>query len=104
MIQTEQIEHFLCAIGKAIVRRRKHASPEGAMMFLRREDQVVAQRELAEHLQVLKGATDAQARHFKRRVAGDVDAFKFDLAAVRFDLAEDGVEQRGLAAAGKSAT
>ena len=33
------------------------------MMFLRREDQVVTQREFAEHLQILKGATDAQARH-----------------------------------------
>ena len=53
---------------------------ERALELLRGDDQVVAHRQLAEHLQRLERAADAAPRELERRHAGDVLAAELDAA------------------------
>src|SRR5437762_7246774 len=68
-------------------------------MLLSSEDQILPHRQLWEHLQKLEGAADAETIQFGRPQSGDDLAVDLDLATGRRELAEDAVEQRGLAAA-----
>ncbi|MNI33625.1 hypothetical protein D3C73_875840 [compost metagenome] len=60
---------------------------------------VVQHRHAAKQRDVLKAARQAQPGALGRRYAGDVPAFKSDLARGRFVETGYGVEQRGLARA-----
>src|SRR5438874_326561 len=68
-------------------------------MLLASEDQILPHRQFWEHLQKLEGAADAETIQFGRPQSGDDLAIDLDLATGRRELAEDAVEQRGLAAA-----
>src|SRR3954471_9311523 len=98
-LQPEELDHLVGVLSKAGVGRREQARGQRAFELLRRDDQVVAHRELAEDLQRLERAANAASRELERRHAGDVLAAELHVARGRPDLAEDGVEERGLAAA-----
>src|ERR1044071_8731354 len=68
-------------------------------MLLPREDQILPHRQFWKHLQQLEGAADAQTIELRRPQSGDEFAIDLHLATGRRELAEDAVEQRGLAAA-----
>ena len=68
-------------------------------MLLPGEDEIFPHRQFRKHLQELEGAADAKAIQLGRPQAGDDLAVDLDLATGRRELAEDAVEERGLAAA-----
>src|SRR5258705_8055129 len=67
-------------------------------MLLSGEDQVLPHRQFWKHLQKLEGAADAETIQFGRPQSGNDLAVNLHLATGRRELAEDAVEQRGLAA------
>src|SRR4051794_30897652 len=68
-------------------------------MLLRGKDQVLAHGEFGKDLQQLERAADAELVEIARPHAGHRAAIEMHLAAGGPKLAEDGVEERGLAAA-----
>src|SRR3954465_13608337 len=68
-------------------------------MLLAGQDQILPHRQFWKHLQQLEGAADAQTIDLRRPQSGDDLAVDLHLATGRRELAEDAVEQRGLAAA-----
>src|SRR5437763_16998630 len=68
-------------------------------MLLAGENQILPHRQLWKYLQKLEGAADAQTIQLRGSQSGDDLAVDLHLATGRRELAEDAVEQRGLAAA-----
>src|SRR5438270_4147349 len=68
-------------------------------MLLSSEDQILPHRQLWKYLQELEGAADAQTIQLRRPQSGDDRAVDLHLATRRRELAENAVEERGLAAA-----
>src|SRR6266704_5702108 len=68
-------------------------------MLLPGEDQILPHRQFWKHLQKLERAADAETIQFGRPQSSDDLAVDLDLAIGRRELAENAVEQRGLAAA-----
>ena len=68
-------------------------------MLLARQDQVLAHRQLREHLQQLKGPAHTQPIEVARAHAGHGAAVQMHIAAAWLQLAEDAVEQGRFAAA-----
>src|SRR5438270_3464718 len=99
MLQAEQLDHLVRMLAEPRIGLREQASTERSFEFLRSGNQVVADRQLDEHLQRLKRASDAAPRQLERRHAGDVLGAEFDLPRRRLDLPENAVEERRLARA-----
>jgi hypothetical protein len=68
-------------------------------LLLPGKDEVLPHRQFRKHLQKLEGAADAEPIQLGRPQSGDDPAVDLHLAIGRRKLAEDAVEQRGLAAA-----
>src|SRR5262249_43614055 len=99
MLQPEELDHLVGVLPEPGIRRGEEPRAQRAFELLRGDDQVVAHRQLAKHLQRLERAAHAAARELERRHAGDVLAAELHVAGGRADLPEDRVEERGLAAA-----
>ena len=99
MLEPEQRDHLVGAAAEPGIGPREQACAGAAQKLLAGRDQVVAHGEAAENLQALEGAADAAAREAQWRQAGDILALETHVTRGRLDLAENGVEQRGLAAA-----
>src|SRR5580765_6550880 len=67
-------------------------------MLLAGEDQVFPHRQFRKHLKQLEGAADAEPVQIRRPEPGHDPAIDLDLAAIRLELAENAVEERGFAA------
>src|SRR5437879_316569 len=67
-------------------------------MLLAGENQILPHRQLWKYLQKLEGAADAQTIQLRGSQSGNDLAVDLHLATGRRELAEDAVEERGLAA------
>src|SRR6266550_1306849 len=96
VLQTEKLDHLVRVLAEPRVGLREKPAAQRAFEFLRGGDQVVAYRQLDEHLQRLERASDAAPRQLERRHAGNVLAAEFDVTRRRLDLSENTVEKRRL--------
>src|SRR5690348_16598524 len=97
VLQPEELDHLVGVVAEARVGRREEPARHRALELLRRGDQVVAHRELDEHLQSLEGAAHAAPGKLERRHPRDVLAEEFHASVGRLDLSQDAVEQGRLA-------
>src|ERR1051325_1941827 len=97
--EAKEFDHPVGCFAEASVAPSNEAPPHRLLVFLPGEDQVLAHRQLREHLQQLEGAADPEAVELAGPHAGDAAAVDAHLPRRRRELAEDAVEQRRLSRA-----
>src|SRR5262245_44452793 len=99
MIETKEGEHPVSLLGKSGVTAADQTRQHVALVFLAREDQVLARGQLWKHLEQLKRAAYPEPIEVARAHAGYRSPVEMHITAIRSQLAEDAIEQRRLAAA-----
>src|SRR5579863_914037 len=98
VIELEEGDHLIGGRSKASVATAKEPRHHPALMLLRRQDEIVAYRELRENLQELESAADAQPIEIAGAHAGGDAPVELHRAGGWLQLAENAIEQGGLAA------
>src|SRR6185295_16287492 len=87
--EAKEFDHPVGCFAEASVAPSNEAPPHRLLVFLPGEDQVLAHRQLREHLQQLEGAADPEAVELAGPHAGDAAAVDAHLPRRRPDQAED---------------
>src|SRR5215472_5166436 len=99
LVQAEEPEHAIGFGAKSRVSSAEETRDHGATVLLPREDKVFAHGHLWKDLQELKGTADTKPVELAGAHSRHPSAIDEDFAAARPQLAEDAVEEGGLAAA-----